>query len=170
LANNQKLTKLAEARSCFYPGLLIHPALQLKVMIVEGYHRSRTPLFQITDGHPLSTVECRWQLYRLLHQVGYTKSLCTTHTVFALGLQPPLLLPALPPMKSSNLGIGEAEHINATSKLQASFNTAGLTGIAELSGSLSIHSTHQLALIVELLFTLPSPGRGSQWTSSFSNF
>ena len=43
------------------------------------------------------------------------------HTVFALGLQPPLPLPALPPIKSSNLGIGEAK--------QASFNTAGLTGI-----------------------------------------
>jgi len=85
----------------------------------------------LTDGHPLSSVECRRQLYRLLHHVGYTKSLCTTHTVFALGLQPPPL-PALPPMKSSNLGIGEAKHINATSNLQASFNTAGLTGITEL--------------------------------------
>jgi len=68
------------------------------------------------------------------------------HTVFALVATTTTLV--LPPMKSSNLGIGEAKRINATSDLQASFNTAGLTGIVELSDSQSIHSTHQLALIV----------------------
>jgi len=117
-----------------------------------------TPLFQLTNGHPLSSVECRWQLYRLLYHIGCTKPLCTTHTVFALGLQPPLPLPALPPMKSSNLGIEETKHINATSNLQASFNTTGLTGIVELSGSQSIHSTHWLALIVWFLLLLPAQG------------
>lgn len=58
-SNNVKPTKLAEARSCSYPGLLIHPALQLKFMIVEGYHCSKscwdTPL--PIHGWP-PTVQC----------------------------------------------------------------------------------------------------------------
>lgn len=65
-SNNQKPTKLAEAQLCSYPGLLMHPALQLKVMIVEGYHCSKScwdTLFQFMDGHPLSSVECRWHLH-----------------------------------------------------------------------------------------------------------
>ena len=96
------------------------------------------------DGHPLSSVECRWRLiHRLLHHAGST---CTTHTVFTLGLQPPLPLP----MKSSNLGVGEAKCINATHDLPASFNTTGLTGIAKLSGCHLIHSTHWLALFTPL--------------------
>ena len=103
-----------------------------------------TPLFQFMDGHPLSSVECRWHLiHRLLHHAGST---CTTHTVFTLGLQPPLPLP----MKSSNLGVGEAKCINATHDLPASFNTTGLTGIVKLSGCHLIHSTHWLALFTPL--------------------
>ena len=57
---------VAEAQSCSYPGLLMHPALQLNVMILEGYHRSQscwdTPL-PITGWPP--TVQCGVQMATL---------------------------------------------------------------------------------------------------------
>ena len=43
----QKLTRLAEAQSCSYPGLLIHPALQHNVMILIS-------LLPVLPGHPSS--------------------------------------------------------------------------------------------------------------------
>jgi len=55
-------TRLAEAQSCSYPGRLVHPALELNVMILEGYHHSQS-CWDIP--HPihgwLPTVQCGMQ-------------------------------------------------------------------------------------------------------------
>jgi len=79
-----KLTKLAKARSSSYPGLLMHPALQLKVMIVEGYHCSQscqdTPL-PINRWPP--TVHCVVQMATLQASPSdwiYQATLYNTHS------------------------------------------------------------------------------------------
>ena len=45
---------------------------------------ARTPLFHFADGCPLSSVECRHHLRRLLSQAGYQASLYNTHS-FRIG-------------------------------------------------------------------------------------
>ena len=51
---------------------------------VTATSRARTPFFRFADGCPLSSVECRHHLRRLLCQAGYQASLYNTHS-FCIG-------------------------------------------------------------------------------------